>query len=237
MLGQPAHHSLISPRFSREFKSMSNSPSSVNHDRAHQGKEGTPDTHILNTPLMEQAVTQFLSSIGVNLEDPNFHNTPERVTQAWREEFLRGYQMKPHEILSATYPCEDSGPVVVTNLRFVSVCPHHLLPYTGAAHLAYLPASKVVGLGKLSDLVDCFARRMVLQETLTRQIPKALMNHLQCQGAACILVTHQSCLALRGARQDQNRCTTAAYFGAFQRDESLQTLLFKAVPTGGSGQI
>jgi GTP cyclohydrolase I len=88
----------------------------------------------------------------------------------------------------------------------------------------------VVGLSRLSHLVDCFARRLVLQETLTLQIPQALMEHLRSPGAACVLTSRQGCMALRGARQEHARATTAAWLGTFESDANLRGLFLKAIP-------
>ncbi len=181
---------------------------------------------------MQEGIRRFLEGIGADPDDPNLATTPERVVQAWRDEFLIGYRMDPAAILSDRYPAAHQGPVIITQLRFISVCPHHLLPFSGQAHLAYLPTGGVVGLGRLSSLVDCFARRLVLQETLTHQIPQALIDHLGSTGAACVLVSNQTCMALRGARQEHNRCMTAVYLGDFQTDPNLQALFLKAIPQG-----
>ncbi len=179
---------------------------------------------------MAEGIRLFLAGIGLDAGDPNLANTPRRVVRAWIDEFLSGYRMDPAEILDGRFPAPGSGPVIVTNLMFVSVCPHHLLPYSGTAHLAYLPGGDVVGLSQLSRLVDCFARRLVLQETLTQQIADAISQHLSAPGAACVLVSSQACMALRGVRQDQHRCVTSAYVGVFEHDSSLKELLIKSMP-------
>ena len=152
------------------------------------------------------------------------------MVRAWVDEFLSGYRMEPGEILKRRFPAPGSGPVIMNNLKFVSVCPHHLLPYAGTAHVAYVPGDGVVGLSQLSRLIDCFSRRLVLQETLTQWIAEALMEHLASPGAACVLVSTQSCMALRGVRQDQHRCVTSAYRGTFEHDPGLRELLARSLP-------
>lgn len=182
----------------------------------------------LNPAQMAQGVRTFLEGMGVDVSDPELQDTPQRVVQAWQEEFLAGYALDPRTILQERFVAPEGGPVILTGLQFVSMCPHHLLPVSGEAHVAYVPRQEVVGLGRISTLVDCFTRRLSLQETATRQIAEALMQELGCEGAACVLSARQGCLSLRGARQTHATCTTAAYLGTFDQDQSLRTLFVRA---------
>jgi len=182
----------------------------------------------LDEAQMAEGIRQFLTGMGLSLDHPDLKDTPARVVQAWQAEFLAGYGMDPTRLLAVYFPSPGGGPVILTGLSFVSMCPHHLLPVSGVAHVAYLPGDEVVGLGRISSLVDCFTRRLVLQETSTRQIAETLMAELGCAGAACVLSARQGCLSLRGARQTHANCTTAVYLGAFEQDESLRTLFVRA---------
>lgn len=173
----------------------------------------------INRPAMAKAVRDFLVAAGLDIDDANLADTPARVTDAWADEFLAGYSKSATGVLRERFPVTaGSGRevVVVTDLKFRSMCPHHLLPYAGRAHVAYVPCSSVVGFGRLGALVDVFAHRLVLQEELARQIATALMTELGSQGAACVLEAEQSCLRLRGGEQCNAVTHAEAYEGVFQ---------------------
>lgn len=168
---------------------------------------------------MQRAVHDFLVAAGLDLTDPNLAQTPERVTEAWADEFLDGYLKSPAEVLAERFPVSKASErevVVVTDLWFRSMCPHHLLPYSGRAHLAYVPGDDVVGFGRLATLVDVFAHRLVLQEELARQVATALMTELGSRGAACVLEAEQTCLRLRGGEQCDAVTHAEAYEGVLK---------------------
>jgi GTP cyclohydrolase I len=120
----------------------------------------------------------------------------------------------------------------VANLRFHSMCPHHLVPYRGVAHLAYLPHGKLVGFGRLSDLVECFTRRLTLQERATHQIAEALWRGLGALGAGCVLEAEHLCLALPGERHDQSAVVTSAFVGQMRDRPDLKARLLDAASLG-----
>ncbi|WNG48727.1 GTP cyclohydrolase I [Archangium minus] len=179
---------------------------------------------------MATAVQDFLRAAGLPLEvDPNLAETPERVAEAWAEEFLDGYGRTPEEALGETFPApaNSSGEmVVVTDLRFHSMCPHHLLPFEGRAHVAYMPAKRVVGFGRLSALVDCFAHRLILQEDLAREVASSLARVLKSPATACIIEAEQACLRIRGDRQRDARTHAEAYEGLLRKDGALRRELW-----------
>lgn len=178
---------------------------------------------------LERAVASFLQATGLDLSDPNLVQTPQRVAEAWATSFLDGYGKTPEEALGETYPAPagSSGElVVVTDLRFHSMCPHHLLPYTGTAHVAYVPGKRVVGFGRLSALLDCFAHRLILQEELARQVARSLARVLGSPAAACILEAEQACLRLRGDHQRDAVTHAEAYEGRLREDGSLRQELW-----------
>jgi GTP cyclohydrolase IA len=177
---------------------------------------------------MERAVTAFLEAAGLDLSDPNLAQTPERVTEAWADEFLSGYGQTARAALGERFPVSKASErevVVVTDLWFRSMCPHHLLPYSGRAHVAYVPGDSVVGFGRLSALVEVFASRLVLQEELARQIATALTAELGTQGAACVLEAEQTCLRLRGSEQCEAVTHAEAYEGVL-REPALRAELW-----------
>jgi GTP cyclohydrolase I len=151
------------------------------------------------------------------------------VTQVWAHELLDGYAADAGEILGEPVVGEvDPDVVVVAGLRFHAMCPHHLFPYRGVAHVAYLPAGKLVGFGRLGKLVECFAHRLTLQERITHQIAEALMEHLGARGAGVVLEAEQMCLALPGDKHDASRVTTSVFLGEAAARPELRARLFAA---------
>jgi GTP cyclohydrolase I len=166
--------------------------------------------------------------------DPDLRETPERVARLWQTEFLAGYDMDPVAILAETVTGEaDPDVVVVGGLRFHSMCPHHLVPYRGVAHVAYLPRGKLIGFGRLSDLVECFTKRLTLQERATHQIAEALWRGLGALGAGCVMEAQQLCLALPGERHDQSGVVTSAFVGEMRARPDLKARLLDAASVGG----
>jgi GTP cyclohydrolase I len=169
---------------------------------------------------MERALTAFLEAAGLDPRAPDLRRTAARVTDAFAREYLSGYRQTAEEALGQTFPAPAGGGdemVVVTGLRFRSMCPHHLLPYEGVAHVAYIPGERMVGFGRLAALVDCFSNRLVLQEELARNVAGALSRVLESPGTACVLVAEQSCLRLRGERQREALTHAEAYEGLLRR--------------------
>ncbi|MEW6434623.1 MAG: GTP cyclohydrolase I [Myxococcota bacterium] len=180
---------------------------------------------------MQRAVAAFLRGAGLDLSDDNLREAPQRVADAWADEFLSGYRQTAAAALKERFPVSkpsDRELVVVTGLHFRSMCPHHLMPYAGTAHLAYVPGESVVGFGRLSALVDVFAHRLVLQEELARNVAVALMTELGSQGAACIISAEQSCFRLRGREQHQAVTHSEAYEGVL-KDAALRAELWQRI--------
>ncbi len=166
--------------------------------------------------------------------DRDLTGTAVRVAQLWEKEFLAGYTMDPGRILGDPVMGEsDPDVVVVGGLRFHSMCPHHLVPYRGVAHVAYLPAGKLVGFGRLADLVECFTKRLTLQERATHQIAEALFRGLGARGAGCVIEAEQLCLALPGERHDQSGVVTSAFVGEMRERPDLKARLLEAAHLGG----
>jgi GTP cyclohydrolase I len=163
-------------------------------------------------------VRLFLEGIGRRRLGAQFDLTVERVSEAWSEELLRGYAEEPGEILEPMPAGRRRGWVVARDLPFTSLCVHHLLPFFGRAHIAFLPGRRLVGLSKLARLVHCFARRLQIQEDMTRQILAALERHLEPRGAAVVVVAHHLCMSARGARSHGSRVLTAEFSGLLRRD-------------------
>jgi GTP cyclohydrolase I len=178
---------------------------------------------------MRRAVVDFLRAAGLSLRAPELKDTPHRVTEAWTHEFLDGYGVTPEEALGELIPTSPRARgelVTVTNLRFHSMCPHHLLPVEGRAHLAYVTSRHMVGFGRLSKLLDCYAHRLVLQEELAANVAHALKRVLKSPGTACLLEARQSCLRVRGEAQADAWTHVEAYEGRLRTDKALRRELW-----------
>ena len=181
---------------------------------------------------LERAFAAFLAAAGVDRADPELAGTPGRAAQAWADELLDGYRTDPKAALGPPSAAPaGAGLVTVTHLDFTGVCPHHLLPWRGLAHVAYLPGAHLAGFGRLAALVDCLAHRLVLQETLARDVAQALVEHLGARGAGVVLEAEQTCMTLRGEKRTRSRARTEATAGAFGPDEL--RALRDAVQAGG----
>ena len=188
---------------------------------------------------MEAALADYLEACGLDRGHPDLRETAARVARLWREEFLSGYALDPAQILGDPVIGEpDPEVVILTGLRFHAMCPHHLLPYRGTAAVAYLPAGRLAGFGHIVRLIDCFTRRLTLQERATVQIAQALMDHLGAKGAACVLVAEQLCLALPGGRHPESEVTTSAFLGALKDRADLRARLLRgASPDRTAGGV
>ncbi|MEB3327685.1 MAG: GTP cyclohydrolase I FolE [Candidatus Sericytochromatia bacterium] len=181
-------------------------------------------------PVSEEAAAQALRTLLAYVgEDPDregLRDTPDRVLRAYGEQFA-GYKQDPAEILATTF-AEVEGyeeMVLLKDIPFHSTCEHHLQPFEGKAHVAYLPGDRVVGLSKLARLVDCFARRAQIQERLTRQVVAALMEHLAPRGAAVMVEAAHGCMRCRGVRKDGAQMVTSAYEGDLAAPEARREFL------------
>ncbi len=186
---------------------------------------------------MEKAVKAFLEAAGLAVSDPQLEQTPRRVAEAWATELIDGYQVDTRGLLGEAYPVPHSTTgemVVLTHLRFHSVCPHHLLPYQGWAHLAYIPGKKVVGFGRLCDYLDAFAHRLILQEDLAREVASGLALELGSPGVACVLEAEQGCLRLRGPEQYDAVTHAEAYEGRLRKPGPLRAELWARIRAGNS---
>jgi GTP cyclohydrolase I len=164
---------------------------------------------------IEAAVAELLAAIGEEPSREGLRETPSKVADAYAE-FFAGLGADPLEPLRDTIPAVGADPelVIVRDLDFRSVCEHHLLPFVGRAHLAYLPGDRVVGLGRLPRMVDILASRPQIQERLTEQIADALMQGLDARGALVVLNAQHQCVTTRGARQVHSSTVTVASRGA-----------------------
>lgn len=167
-------------------------------------------------------IPELLLSLGVNLDEEGLEDTPKRVGKAW-EELLHGYTLDPKEILSSTFENEGYGPVICRNIEFCSVCEHHMIPFFGVCHIVYIPSERVVGLSKLTRLVDCFAQRLQMQERLTKQICDTVDEYLQPTGVLVVTKTRHLCCFGRGVKRTKMDFTCMSEKGTI--DPSLHSIV------------
>jgi len=168
----------------------------------------------MDSARLKAAVVEILSAIG---EDPNreeLQATPTKVAEAFAE-FFKGVGVDAQSVLADTFPAEHNDVVILKDIDFVSMCEHHLLPFTGAAHIAYLPSDRVIGLGRLPKLVEVLAARPQLQENLTAQIADALESGLGTKGVVVVVEARHHCVISRGARQPEANTVSMATRGCY----------------------
>ncbi len=175
------------------------------------------DTEI-DYDAIQQAVYQMLKAFGEDPERQGLRRTPERVSRMYSE-LLAGYFVDPQELVNdAVFDVTYDEMVLVRDIEFYSLCEHHLLPFLGRAHVAYLPRGKVLGLSKIPRLVDMFARRLQVQERMTRQIAEFLDELLHPIGVAVVIEGLHLCTAMRGVKKHDARMTTSAMLGYFRKN-------------------
>jgi GTP cyclohydrolase I len=182
----------------------------------------------VSRPDALEAVRTLLTYIG---EDPNregLRETPDRVLRAYGE-FFAGYQQDPIEVLAKTFDetADYNGSVVVRDITVQSHCEHHMVAFTGRAHVAYLPADRVVGLSKLARLVEVYSRRLQIQERLTAQIGNDLQQALRPRGVAVVIEAEHHCMTMRGVRKPGAMTTTSHVTGVFLEDAAARTEILR----------
>jgi len=171
----------------------------------------------IDTDRISKAVKEILLAVGEDIDREGLRKTPERVARMYAE-LLAGTRQDPKEHLRSVFTESYDEIVLLRNIPFYSICEHHLLPFIGSAHIAYLPKGRVLGVSKLARIVDCFARRLQAQERLTYQIADFIMDSLKPQGAAVVLEASHSCMTIRGIKKPGSVMVTSALRGIFRRD-------------------
>ncbi len=174
---------------------------------------------LVHAPRMEELVEEMLRVLGEDPTREGLHRTPHRVAKAMA--FLAGgYRKDIAAVLNgAIFNEEYNETVIVKDIDFFSMCEHHMLPFFGKAHIAYIPNGKIVGLSKLSRLVDVFARRLQVQERLTREIADTIVEYLQPEGVGVVIEARHMCMMMRGVERQNAVATTSAMLGVFKDDE------------------
>jgi GTP cyclohydrolase IA len=174
----------------------------------------------------ERAIAEMLAACGFDVNDgeANKHvgNTPKRVRELWQNRLLGGYETDPAAALGSGFVDDRSDLVTIRGIAVHGVCPHHLVPFRGVAHVAYLPGGRLHGFGRIARLVDAFAHRFTYQEWLTRDIVDALVGIGHAKGAACVVHCEQLCLLLGENRRGDERVVTQAFAGVLSTDTALR---------------
>jgi GTP cyclohydrolase I len=173
-----------------------------------------------NIKLLTESYRNILLGAGENPEREGLLKTPERAAKAMKS-LTRGYSDNPVEILKSAMFQEDySQMVLVKDIEVYSLCEHHLLPFFGKAHVAYIPSGRIVGLSKIPRVVDAFARRLQVQERLTNQIRDCIQDTLQPLGVAVVIEARHMCMQMRGVEKQNSKTTTSAFHGAFLNEST-----------------
>ncbi|GJM13605.1 MAG: GTP cyclohydrolase 1 [Pseudohongiella sp.] len=169
---------------------------------------------------MEQAFLEILKQIGEDPTRAGLIDTPKRAAKAM--EFLtQGYAMNIDDVINnALFPSDTDEMVIVKNIELYSMCEHHMLPFIGKCHVAYIPDGKVIGLSKIARVVDVFARRLQIQENLTNEIANCIVDKTNAAGAAVIIEAQHMCMMMRGVEKQNSIMTTSCMLGAFRNSQS-----------------
>ena len=189
----------------------------------------------IDSAIVKKSIREILSAIGEEPEREGLKETPERIARMYGE-LLSGYFLDPHEVVNdAIFEVKYDEMVLVRDVEFYSMCEHHMLPFIGRVHVAYLPSGKVLGLSKIPRIVDLFAHRLQVQERMTRQIADFIRDVLNPQGVGVVVEAMHLCMSMRGVRKQNARMTTSAMHGAFRanlatRQEFLENIARGATP-------
>jgi GTP cyclohydrolase I len=171
-------------------------------------------------PEIEAAVNQLLNAFGEDINREGLERTPERVARMY-DELLAGYRVDPYALINeAVFDVDYDDMVIVRDIEFYSMCEHHLLPFIGKAHVAYIPSGKVIGLSKIPRIVDLFARRLQVQERMTSQISEFLEAAINPLGTAVVLEGMHLCSRIRGVKKAEARMVTSCMTGVFRENQT-----------------
>lgn len=184
--------------------------------------------HPMGEDNVQQNIVRMLQYIGEDPSREGLLDTPNRVVRSW-DELYGGYKIKPESLMTVfeNKGCDEI--VLLKNIEFHSSCEHHMLPFSGKAHIAYIPDKWIIGVSKLARILDVYARRLQIQETIGEQVTSALMNHLKPKGAACVIEAQHLCMKCRGVNKQESIMVTSSMKGAFMdkpaaREELMQLI-------------
>jgi GTP cyclohydrolase I len=199
----------------------------------HSRRSGSPARNgALATPIdaarIEAAVREILLAVGEDPDREGLQETPARVARMYAELFS-GLHADPRQLLKKTFAQKYDEMVLVRDIEFASTCEHHLLPFVGKAHIAYLPAGRIVGLSKLARVVEALAHRPQVQEGMTEELADLLMSELKPRGVGVVLEATHTCMTIRGVRKPGGVCTTSAMRGVFRDNQATRNELMALI--------
>lgn len=188
----------------------------------------------IDLAVVENAVTQILAAVGEDPQREGLKRTPKRIARMYAE-LLSGYYTDPQSLVNdAIFEVKYDEMVLVRDIEFYSLCEHHMLPFLGRVHVAYIPDGKVLGLSKIPRIVDLFARRLQVQERMTRQIADFVRDLLKPQGVAVVVEALHLCMSMRGVQKHNARMTTSAMHGAFRANLATRQEFLENIARGAS---
>lgn len=193
------------------------------------GGIGIPRPGQFDPVAFERAVGDLLAACGMGADPKHMGRTAQRVRDLWQRRLLGGYDLDPAEALGEGFEDARSDMVVIRGIAVHGVCPHHLVPFRGVAHVAYLPGGRLHGFGRIARLVDAIGHRFTYQEWMTRDIADALIAHGKARGAACVIHAEQLCLLLGEDRRGDERVVTQSFAGDFADSAQLRNEFLAAI--------
>jgi GTP cyclohydrolase I len=172
---------------------------------------------------MKQHVRDILRAIGEDPDREGLLDTPERVDKSLRY-LTRGYHQKLEDVVNgALFEAESDDMIIVKDIEFFSLCEHHMLPFFGKCHIGYIPQKKILGVSKIARIVDIFARRLQIQERMTRQISSAIMETVDAEGVGVVVEARHLCMQMRGVEKQHSIMTTSSMVGSFRREAATRS--------------
>ena len=168
-------------------------------------------------------VQEIIAELGEDVTSPNLIKTPERVVRSW-DEIYAGYSIDPRKYI-VTFPDVHDEMIVVANIEMYSMCAHHMLPFFGRAHVGYIAGNGLLGVSKLARIVDCYSKRLQLQETICNQIVDFLIKEVKVQGAGCLIEAEHLCMRMRGVSKQNSIVITSALGGCFKNQTTKEEFL------------
>ncbi|HCZ17230.1 MAG TPA: GTP cyclohydrolase I FolE [Accumulibacter sp.] len=193
---------------------------------------GIPRQTAFDAAAFERAVGDLLKACGIAADGAHMGRTAQRVRELWQDRLLGGYDLDPAAALGDGFADPRGDLVVVRGIAVHGVCPHHLVPFRGLAHVAYLPGGRLHGFGRIARLVDAIGHRFTYQEWMTRDIAEALMQHGKARGAACVVEAEQLCLLLGEDRRGDERVITQSFVGDFEHSPQARNEFLRAIAGG-----
>ncbi|WLF85107.1 GTP cyclohydrolase I FolE [Moraxella sp. ZY21109] len=179
---------------------------------------------------MSHAYADIINAVGEDLNRAGLKDTPQRAAKAFQY-LTSGYQQDLVEVANdAVFPSDNREMVLVKNIEFYSLCEHHLLPFYGRVHIAYLPEGQVLGLSKFARITEMFARRLQIQENLTQQIAQAIQDITKARGVAVVIDSAHMCMMMRGIQKQHSTTRTVSFIGDFKTDKEARQEFLMAVP-------